>query len=51
VVRFPGARFLAKKDQPEITTKSEENYGKNVIGIPQGGDPVLKSEYIMTRRR
>jgi len=36
-----------KKISLKIATKSEENHGENVIGILEGGDPVLKSEYIV----
>jgi Zn-dependent M28 family amino/carboxypeptidase len=37
----------AKKISLKIVTKSEPYHGENVIGIVEGGDPVLKSEYVV----
>jgi peptidase M28-like protein len=36
-----------KKISLKIATKSEENHGENVIAMLEGGDPVLKNEYIV----
>jgi Zn-dependent M28 family amino/carboxypeptidase len=37
----------ARKISLKVVTKTEENHGENVIGILEGGDPVLKNEYIV----
>ncbi len=37
----------AKKISLKIATKSEQNHGENVIGILEGGDPILKNEYVV----
>jgi hypothetical protein len=31
----------------KVATKSEQNHGENVVGIVEGGDPVLKNEYVV----
>jgi Zn-dependent M28 family amino/carboxypeptidase len=36
-----------KKISLKVATKSEQNHGENVIGILEGGDPVLKNEYVV----
>jgi hypothetical protein len=36
-----------KKISLRIATKSEDNHGENVIAMLEGGDPVLKNEYIV----
>jgi Peptidase family M28 len=36
-----------KKISLKLATKSEENHGENVIAMLEGGDPVLKNEYIV----
>ncbi len=36
-----------KKISLKVATKSEQNHGENVIGILEGGDPVLKNEYVI----
>jgi Zn-dependent M28 family amino/carboxypeptidase len=36
-----------KKISLKIATKNDENHGENVIGILEGGDPVLKNEYVV----
>jgi len=36
-----------KKISLKVATKSESNHGENVIGILEGGDPVLKNEYVV----
>jgi hypothetical protein len=36
-----------KKISLKIATKSEDNHGENVIAMLEGGDPVLKNEYIV----
>jgi hypothetical protein len=36
-----------KKLSLKIDVKSQEGHGENVIGIVEGGDPVLKNEYVV----
>jgi Zn-dependent M28 family amino/carboxypeptidase len=36
-----------KKLSLKVAVKSEKNHGENVVGILEGGDPVLKSEYVV----
>lgn len=36
-----------KKLSVKIAVKTETNHGENVIGILEGGDPVLKNEYVV----
>jgi len=36
-----------KKLTLKIAAKTEENHGENVIGILEGGDPAMKSEYVI----
>ncbi|HYL77969.1 MAG TPA: M28 family peptidase [Bryobacteraceae bacterium] len=36
-----------KKISLKIATKNEDNHGENVIAMLEGGDPVLKNEYIV----
>jgi hypothetical protein len=31
----------------KVATKSEQNHGENVVAILEGGDPVLKNEYVV----
>jgi hypothetical protein len=54
---FYGAGNNAKQDSFElnaekklalkVAVKTETNHGENVIGIVEGGDPVLKNEYVV----
>jgi hypothetical protein len=54
---FYGAGANAKQDSFELTAeknlslkvavRGEPNHGENVIGILEGGDPVLKNEYVV----
>ncbi len=37
----------AKKMSLKVALKSETNHAENVIGILEGGDPVLKNEYVV----
>src|ERR1019366_4707286 len=37
----------AKKISLKVTVKSEVNHSQNIIGILEGGDPVLKNEYVV----
>jgi len=37
----------AKKISLKLAVKSETNHSQNVIGILEGGDPVLKNEYVV----
>ncbi len=37
----------AKKISLKVATRSEAAHGENVIGIVEGGDPVLKNEYVI----
>jgi Zn-dependent M28 family amino/carboxypeptidase len=37
----------AKKIGLKVAVKSETNHSQNVIGILEGGDPVLKNEYVV----
>jgi hypothetical protein len=36
-----------KKLTVKVAVKSESNHAENVVGIVEGGDPVLKSEYVV----
>ncbi len=36
-----------KKLSLKVVTKTEPNHGENVVGILEGGDPVLKNEYVV----
>jgi len=36
-----------KKLTVKLVTKSEQGHGENVVGIIEGGDPVLKNEYVV----
>jgi Zn-dependent M28 family amino/carboxypeptidase len=36
-----------KKLSLKVAAKSEQSHGENVIGIVEGGDPVLKNEYVV----
>jgi Zn-dependent M28 family amino/carboxypeptidase len=54
---FYAAGANAKQDSFELTTekklslkvavRTEQNHGENVVGILEGGDPVLKNEYVV----
>ena len=37
----------AKKISLKLVTRSEQSHGENVVGIIEGGDPVLKNEYVV----
>ncbi|MDP9171502.1 MAG: M28 family peptidase [Acidobacteriota bacterium] len=37
----------AKKISLKVVTHSEPGHGENVVGIVEGGDPVLKDEYVV----
>jgi hypothetical protein len=39
--------MAAKKLSLHLAVHSEQGHGENVVGILEGGDPVLKSEYIV----
>ncbi|MEP6715232.1 MAG: M28 family peptidase [Terriglobia bacterium] len=41
------ALAAAKKISLKLVTRSEPGHGENVVGILEGGDPVLKSEYVV----
>jgi hypothetical protein len=36
-----------KKLSLKVAVRTEQNHGENVIGILEGGDPVLKNEYVV----
>jgi Zn-dependent M28 family amino/carboxypeptidase len=37
----------AKKLSVHVAVRSEQGHGENVVGILEGGDPVLKNEYVV----
>jgi len=43
----PFALSAQKKISLKVTTKTETAHGENVIAILEGGDPVLKNEYVI----